>query len=422
MAVTGTNSTTTYANVLKKLYRPEVVESKIYENNPTFARIRKINDFEGDGTYNVAVAVSNGQGVGPTVAIALANRSADTYQRFAVPMKDAYAVGSIDGKLIRMAKSSKGSQAPNALMRARDKNIKTLKRYMQHSLWSNGGGALAQVSSIPTATTIQLTDPNNVIWFEVGMIIQFSTADGTSGAVKANSFTVSAIDRDQGILTFSANVNGGTGADPAVNDYMFRNGSFGLVYDGIPVYCPKTAASAATTLYGVTRATDIARLSGLRHETSQGATIIECLLLALARCAREGIEPDIAPMHPDDVQAMVLASQGQVQYTRNGVAGKLEVGFGGESIKVISPTGLAVEVYPDPGVTKGDGWLLTSSAWEYHYAGGGFPELLQDDGVPMLRESADDTYTWRLCGLGNLCCVEPQGNMYYKMPLGKKEG
>lgn len=423
MAISGTNSVTTYANTLKKLYRPEVVESKVYENNPTFSRIKKIGDWEGDGTLNIAVEVNYGQGVGATIALAKANRTADGFERFAVPQVDAYAIGSIDGKLIRNAKSGKGSQAAPALQRSRDNNLKTFKRYFQHSLWGNGGGALAQVGSVVSATVIALLEPNDIVWFEKGMIVQFSTADGTSGAVKANSFTVSAVNRDLGRLTFTANVNGGGGDDPAVSDFMFRNGSFGTVFAGIPVYVPKTAAEAATTKYGCVRATDVTRLSGLRHETAQGSTIIECVLLALARCAREGVTPDMCPMHPDDLQAMVLGAQGQVMYSRNGVAGKLEVGFGGESIKVVSPTGLAVEVYPDAGVKRGDGWLLTMSAWEYHYAGNGFPELLQDDGVPMLRESDDDTYTWRLGAIGNLCCVNPQENMYFKLPsLGGDHG
>ena len=417
MAIAGANTMTSFANALKKLYAPKVTEAKVYENNPTFSRVKKIGDWEGDGTYNVPIEYSYGQGVGPTIASAKSNRTADSFERFAVPQKDIYGIGSIDGKLIRNAKSSKGSQAGAALLRARNNNIKTFRRYLQHSLFSNGGGALGQVASIPSATTIQLSEPNDVVWFEKGMVIEFSTADGTSGAVKTNSFTISGVNRDDGILTFTANVNGGGGNDPAVADYMFRYGSFGLVPDGIPVYIPRTAALAATTKYGVTRANDPTRLAGLRHETAQGTTVKECLLLALARCAREGITPDVCPMHPDDLQAMVLTEQGQVQYTRSGAAGKLEVGFNGESIRVVSPTGLAVEVYPEAGVKKGECWLLTLDTWEYHYAGGGFPELLQDDGVPMLRESDDDTYTWRLGAIGNLCCTAPQENMYVKLPL-----
>lgn len=416
MPVSGSNSMTTYANALKKLYRSDVVKNVVYDKNPTFARIKKLGDWEGDGTYNVAIESAYGQGVGPTIATAKANRSAEKFERFAVTQADLFAIGSIDGKLIRNAKSSKGSQAANALQRARDNNLRSMRRYLQHSLFSNGGGAMGQVGSI-AGSTITLLEPNDVVWFEVGQIIQFSTADGTAGAVKANSFTISSIDRDTGILTFSAAVNGGGGGDPAVNDYMFRNGSFGLMPAGIPLYIPRTAALAATTLYGCVRATDVTRLAGLRHATAQGATVLECLLLALARCAREGIEPDACPMHPDDLQALVLSAHGQVQFTRNGAAGKLEVGFNGDSVRVVSPTGLAIEVYPEPGVKKGECWLLTISAWEYHYAGGGFPELLQDDGVPMLRESDDDTYTWRLGAIGNLCCVAPQQNMYVKLPL-----
>ena len=417
MPVAGANSMTTYANALKKLYRPEVTNAKIYENNPTYAKIRKIGDWEGDGTYNVAIAVSYGQGVAPTIADAKTNRSSDTFERFAVPQVDAYGIGSIDGKLIRNAKSAKGSQAPNALMRARDNTTKVFRRYFQHSLFNNGGGALGLIAAGGiSGAVITLADPNSVVWFERGMVLQLSADDGTGGGgVRAGTVTILSVNRDAGTITCTANVTAGIAAAVA-GDYIFRNGTYNNVFDGIPVYVPKTAALAATSLYGVTRSADVTRLAGLRHETAQGATIKECLLLALARCAREGISPESCPMHPDDLQALVLSEHNQVQYTRSGSAGKLEVGFNGESIKLVSPTGLAIEIYPDAGVTKGECWLLTLSTWEYHYAGGGFPELLQDDGVPMLRESDDDTYTWRLGAIGNLVCVSPQDNMFVKLP------
>lgn len=416
MAVSGSNSISTYANALKKLYAPTVVSAKIYEKNPTFQRIRKIGDFEGS-SYENAVAVSVGQGVGPTIATAKANRSEDTLERFSVPRRLVYGVGSIDGELIRATKTSRGAQAVNALQRARDNNLKAVRRYLQHSLWSNGGGALGKIAAGGiSGAVITLDDPNSVVWFERKMILQLSADDGPAAAgVEAGTVTVQSVDRDTGKITCTGNVTAGI-ATAAAGQFIFRNGTYNAVFDGIPKWIPKTSALAATALYGVTRANDVSRLSGLRFEAAQGANIIEAILLALARCAREGIEPTICPMHPDDLMALVMSGQDKVMYSRGGVAGKLEVGFGGESIRVVSPTGLAVEVYPDAGVTKGDGWLLTADSWEYHYAGGALPELLQDDGVPMLRESDDDTYTWRVGGYGNLMCVSPQDNMYFKLP------
>lgn len=416
MPVSGSNSISTHGNALKKLYKPTVVEAKIYLNNPTFAKIRKIGDFEGS-SYENSVEVSQGQGVGPTVALAKANRSEDTYERFSVPRRLVYGVGSIDGELLRAAKTSRGTQAVNALQRARDNNLKAVRRYLQHSLWNNGGGALGKIAAGGiSGAVITLDDPNSVVWFERKMILQLSADDGTGGGgVEAGTVTILSVDRDQGKITCTGNVTAGI-ATAAAGQFIFRNGTYNAVFDGIPKWIPKTPALAATALYGVTRSNDVSRLAGLRFASAQGANIIEALLLAMARCAREGIEPTACPMHPDDLLALVMAGQDKVQYSRNGVSGKLEVGFSGDSIKVVSPTGLAVEVYPDAGVTKGDGWLLTLSSWEYHYAGGALPELLQDDGVPMLRESDDDTYTWRVGGYGNLMCVSPQDNMYFPLP------
>lgn len=411
----GENTTTTYANALKKLYSVKLVDIGLIKNNPSFQRIRKVGDFEGS-TFDHTVNLSYGQGVGVTIANAIDARTEDNYERFVVPRKLVFGIGSISGELIRATKTNRGTVAVNALQRSRDNNLRSVKRWFQHALWSNGVGALGQGASFPAVNQIQLADPNKVVWFEIGMKVALSIDNTGVAGVKAqvSDLIVTKVDRDQGIVTFNQSV---VVAIPTglATDYIYRKNTYNLIWLGVESWVPKTNALAATTFLGVDRSKDVSRLAGLRFETAQGATIYECITKGLARCYREGIEPTYCPLHPDDWQSLAIAAQGQVQYTRPGSSAQdLTLGFG-ETIK-IHGSGLAVECAADPGVTKGDAWLLTPESWEYHYAGGAMPELLQDDGSIILREPNDDLYSWRVGAYGNLICTDPQQNMYVKLP------
>lgn len=412
----GENTTTTYANALKKLYSAKLVEIGLFKNNPTFAKVRKVGDFEGS-TFDHTVNLSYGQGVGVTISDAVDARSADNYERFSVPRKLIFGLGSISGELIRAAKTNRGTVAVNALMRARDNNLLSVKRWFQHALWSNGVGALGRSSNpFPAANQIQLSDPNKIVWFEIGMKVAFSIDDTGVAGVKAqvSDLVVTKVNRDEGIITFNQNM---AVAVPTVanTDFIYRKGTYNKLWLGVESWIPKTEALAATSFLGVDRSQDPTRLAGLRFESAPGATIYECITKSLARCYREGIEPSYVALHPDDWQALAVSAQGQVQYTRpSGSAQDLALGFG-ETVRIYG-SGLQVECVSDPGVTKGDAWLLSPDTWEYHYAGGSMPELLQDDGVIILREPNDDLYTWRVGAYGNLVCTNPQANMYCKLP------
>jgi hypothetical protein len=412
----GENTVSTYANALKRLYTAKLIELGLFKNNPTFARTKKIGDFEGS-TMDHTVNLSYGQGVGVTVAAAVDARSPDNYERFVIPRKLVFGVGSISGELIRATKTNRGTVAVNALQRSRDNNLRSVKRWFQHAIWSNGVGALGQSSNpVPAANQIQLLDPNKIVWFEIGMKVAFSIDDTGVAGVKpqVSDLIVTKVDRDNGIVTFNQAV---LAAVPTflATDFVYRKGTYNLIWLGVESWVPKTDALAATTFLGVDRSQDVTRLAGLRFENAVGATIYECITKGLARCYREGIEPSYCPLHPDDWQALAVAAQGQVQYTRpSGTAQDLALGFG-ESIKIYG-SGLMVECAADPGVTKGDAWLLSPDSWEFHYAGGSMPELLQDDGVIILREPNEDLYSWRVGAYGNLVCTDPQQNMYVKLP------
>lgn len=409
------NTTTTMEKALNKLYSADQTKLELNKNNPVWEKMKKVGDFEGS-TLEHTVPLAYGQGIGPTVSDANDARTADEYERFSVSRRTVYGIGTVSGELIRATKSKRGTVIGQALQTSRDNNMENLKLFMRHSLWNNGGGALGRVKSGSiSGSTLQLTSVDDTLWFYRGMKIVFSSGDGTSGSVKATAFTVSSVDRETGVITFTGSVAGGGGDDPANNDYAFRKGTFNKSFHGIPAWVPRTKTLAATTFLGVDRSQDVELLAGLRHETAKGSTVMECLMLALQRCFRSRIEPDIIALNPYDWMTLPMVNQAQVQYVRSGSGSQdLTIGFG-KNVKIDGPFG-PVGVVPDPGVAQGDAWILSSDTWEVHYAGDSFPELLKDDGVIVLREPDEDAYSWRYGAMGDIVCKAPRKNMYCALP------
>lgn len=411
----GENTITTLEKALTKLFSADQTKLELNKNNPTWEKLAKVADFEGNSIEHT-VNLSFGQGIGVTIAEANDQRSADEYERFSVPRRVLYGVGSVSGEAIRATKTNKGRVLGAALQDARDNNLENLKLEIRHDLWSNGGGARGKVESI-SGSTITLTSVDDTQWLGRGMKIVFDDTDGTSGAAKTTVFTIDNVNTETGVVTFTDAVDGGGGNDPAVSDYLFRKGSFGKAFHGIPAWIPKTEALAATTFLGVDRSKDKRLLAGMRIVTVVGSTVQESCLNALERAFRGQVEPDVIVLNPYDWMSLPQVGQQQVQYTR-GPGGSREpelvIGFG-RRVTINGPYG-PVEVSCDPGVDQGDGWLLTNNSWKLRFAGDQFPEILDDDGNKITREANDDAYSWRYGAYGNIVCTAPRKNLYFKVP------
>ncbi len=408
----GENTVTTMEKALTKLFSGDATKIEINKNNPFWERLQKVGEFEGK-TLDHSVPLAYGQGLGVTVADAVDQRSADEYEQFIVPRRVVYGVGSVSGELIRATKTKRGTTIGAALQTSRDNNLENLRLMLRHAMWDNGGGSLGRVKTGSiSGSTLQLQKVDDTLWFGRGQKVVFSADDGTTGSAKTTVFTVSNVNRETGVITFTGSVAGGGGNDPANGDHIFRKGTFGKVLHGIPAWIPRSATGLSTPFLGVDRSQDPQYLAGLRHESAKGSSVMECLMFALQRCFRAGIEPDVIMLNPFDWMTLPMVNQGQVQYSGGGQ--DLTIGFG-KNVKIGGPFGM-VDVLPDPGVQQGDGWLLTTDSWKLSFAGDMFPELLKDDGQIILREPNDDAYTWRYGAFGNIVCKAPRKNMYCALP------
>ncbi len=407
-----TLDTTALAAVLKTQYTQPKVNNLVYPESPVFAAIKKRTDFVGDNKV-IALQYGNPQGRGADFASGLTNISTSVYKKFTVTRKKDYAFGRVDGEAVDAAGTDAGALL-NALKKEIDNAFYTAGRSIAAGMFRNGGGARGQISagSNTGTATITLANTNDIVNFEVDMVLNTSTADGTSGAKKSGTVTVLSVDRDAGTITATGNWTAGI-ATAAASDYIFQNGDFettNSMFSGIAAWVPVTAPSA-TTFYGVDRTLDMTRLSGLRYTANAGGPIEETLIKCAARLAREGASPDMAVLNPIDFGNLVVALGNKVVYDRVSSSDEPNIGF--KSVSLMGPKG-PIDIVSDLNCPSGGGWMLTKKTWCFETLKGA-PRILNLDGNDMRASATADSYIFRIGYYGNLTCDAPGWNAYFQL-------
>lgn len=402
----GSQTLTAADAVVKELYDVQRVENLVYEGAPLLAMLKKSKDFYGD-VKPIPLQYGNPQGVSATFATAQTNVYGAEYARYQLTRTTMYGVGQIAGEAIEATQNNKG-----AFVKLFDREISTLLHQLGRDwhthLYGNGGGALGQVGSVST-TDVTLSNIEDVVNFEVGMEIASSEADGTSGSVQSGTATITAINRDTGVLTTDSNWTSQIASLDA-DDYLFREGDFGAVLTGTRGWVPDSAPSA-TAFFGLDRTTDITRLGGVRYDGS-AVSIEEAIQTGAARLARQGAlaKPSHLFMHPDRYNDLCISMGSKIQYVNHSVG---KVGFDGVKM-ACGPAGY-VDVFPDYACPDTRGMLLKMDTWEWCGLGE-CPEIIQQDGLRVLRQAAADGVEVRAKVRGNLACFAPGYNCNIQLP------
>jgi|CXWL01.1.fsa_nt_gi hypothetical protein len=407
----GVLDTTALNAVLKTQYTQKKVNLLCYKNNPFYAKVTKRTDFVG---ANKVVAVRNaspqGRGAGSLGFTAgLANMSASVYNKFTVTRVSDYAFGQVTTEAIRASKNDAGSLV-EGLKTEVDGAIYTCMRSLALGMYGNSGGARGQISSgssVGTAT-ITLANLTDVVNFEVGMILNLSAADGTSGSKRTGTVTLTGVDRIAGTLTASGNWTAGISA-AATGDYIFQNGDIEAtktLVSGLLGWLPTTAPTSGDSFFGLDRSSDVTRLAGIRYSAGSGGPIEETLIDAAALVSREGGMPDSVFMNPVDYANLVKAQATKVVFDRSKSFDEPDIGF--KALQLQGPTG-SMDVIPDLNCPKGRAFMLQMDTWCFESLGAA-PGILDDDGNRILRSATADSYIIRVGYFGNLTCVAPGFN------------
>lgn len=389
--------------VLKQKYNKKKVASIGYEAGPFFSMLKKIDDF---GGLTLRLATKFGRPVGRSHSSQQADSdlTPSSYEAFTLERAKDYGAFGFTEEAIR---ASKGDM--NAMIEGQSTEIEgaleNLKLNMCQELFRNGGTARARGSTTSTVTNT-LTQAADTAQFEYGMTVVTSTADGTSGSVKAGSVQIVGIDRDAGTIT--ANVAWSTGIPTyAQTDYVFQAGDFGQGLKGLLAWLPTTAPVAGTLFFGADRAKDATRLGGVRI-SGGGGPIEETLIEAQARLSRERSRADACFMNPLDWAQFAKAISGKVYYDRGKRESFDDPSIGFDSIKVVGPTG-PMDILPDVFCPKGNAFMLQMNTWEFHHLGDA-PGILDSDGNVFRQVPGTDFFKGLVCYYGQLGCTAPGYN------------
>ncbi len=399
-----TANLTTAAPTLKDLYPDDAVRNLTVQDRPLLEWLPKYEDFVGQ-RMDVPLVFGNPQGRSKTFADAQSNKGNTQQDLFVITRIQDYSLISISNELIEAGKRGDGSFVDQLDLEVRH-GIDSLADSIHWGVFKNTGANLAQVGSID-GVNLTLKNPNDVVYFEKGMELEGSVADGTTGAVHSGTATVTKVDRANGILTTDSNWTSQI-ASLAPDDYLFVEGDFGKGMAGLESWLPVNPPSASDSFFGMNRSQDPSRLAGVRVAATEvsGAEIHEKIVFAMGRLRREGngARADAIILSEETYSKLVLELVESGRYPNQPQGG--DVGFS-NPIGFVFPGTRAV-VVPDHRCPDNRIYLLKKDTWKLASLNAA-PHIVDRD-VPLLRESNADAFETRVVFYGNLVCYAPGHN------------
>jgi hypothetical protein len=397
--------TTALDSVIKEVYSDEDIAKPAYEVSPFIGLATKKNDFVGSPKI-VPVTYGSNQSVSNLDTTAFALTASASLKGFSITHSKMYGRAVFDGMTLEIAKKDKGAFI-DALTFGVDNTLNALSLEMASQVWGYGLGVIGKISSTSNVTlaTITLDDINDIVNFEVGMVLQTSATAGTGGAIRTGTVTVTAINRESGTITTSAHWDDSiTGC--TAGDYIFRSGNYGLGVASVRKWLPTTAPTSGDSFFGIDRSADPDRLAGIRHAAS-GTTVEESVIDAVIKGGKYGARFSHLFLNPTQMaelhKAMASKFARNVDEAAKGIGNVMY-----SALEIPTPKG-AVKVHSDPFVPAGYGYLLNMKDWALESAGG-VPRLLDRDGK-VLRVSGADSYEVRFGGYWQLVCANPGSQM-----------
>lgn len=398
---------TSFEAALKEHYTADAVENLVYMDNPLLALIAKQEDIGGE-LWKVPLIYGNPQNRSATFSQAASTDTSSELKAFLVTRVKDYSLAKIDNETIL---ASKGNA--NAFMEAAtteiDGAINSLTRSLATGLYRAGFGKIGAINATVTGTTLTLANSEDIVNFEVGMVLVFSETEGASTLRDSgDSVTVTAVDRSSGSMTVTPDLSGISGLTSG--DSIFVKGDrqnsatpSRLKVAGLEAWCPASAPSSSS-FFGVDRTSDVSRLGGQRYDAS-GVPIEEALIEAASRVAREGGKIDHFFMNYAKFSELQKALGSKVQYVDLKV--NAEVGFRG--IMVNGPRG-PVKVIPDQNCPSNRIFGLQLNTWKLGSIGKAV-RVINTDGLTMLRVTDADQVQVRYGSYLNLACKAPGFNI-----------
>lgn len=399
---------TTFANLLKKHYSKDKVMNLAYTDRPFFAMLKKDQSW-GGSTFEIPVIIGNPEGgFSNTFADSYANRGAAgastggvNGQVFSLTTTKFYHQVLLNGETIAASKAGGGADVfINAMKATVDGLINAAANKIEQQLFRSTAGYIGRIAAGQdvSSTTITLETASDANVFEVGMVLEASSL-ATGGSLSAHKRTVTAVNRSPsggGTVTVDSALNA-AGGDWVAGYYLYQDGCATQALAGLGSWLGTSAA-----LFGVTRTTDVTRLSGL--SVASAGNYEDTLLDAATYIAEQGGRASHCFVHPRDWNGLVKELGSKSIYNK-----PLKVGQVGFSSLEINGIGQSISVVPARHCPQGTGYMLDMSTWKLCSRGEPFA-IDNDDGNSSIRADASDDIIIRAKGYGQLGCNAPGRN------------
>lgn len=413
---------------LKELYvdDKDYMKNVVYAKNPWLAMVPKNESPDGfAGKYiPVPLEYGNPQGRVHTFANAQNQQTAsDVVSYFVYAIQD-YQLVSVTNLLLEQTKTNAGAFVDEA-SRTLDNGFRNLSNNMAFELFYGGTGTRGSVSTAGTSITgttlsFTLSNPQQVVQFEVGMSLQGTATDGGAALSGSGSTTlvaqVTSVNRGTGAIVASVIQDTYSSTWPA-GTFLQVYGDIGtagastiagmLGMSGMQAWVPATDPLTTDNFWGVNRSADPTRLGGLRYNAST-QSISEGLTSALGFANREGAAIDLIIIDFVSYTTLVNELGAKVQYVML-EHDEVEVAF--EAIHFHSAYG-KIPVLADRSCQPQTAWCVTRDTWKLRTLGKA-PHILTYgmEGLEGLRVGNADALEIRIAYYGNLICSAPGYNM-----------
>jgi hypothetical protein len=393
-------------DILKEQYPEGLDETLVMKNHKLLPLMKRRKDFYGRHLH-VPIQYGKPQGRSKDFATAQANEYSSNFEGFDITHVSDYGVGRLEGHVVDSAAGGDAAKFVDHLKNEIDGCLSTLGDTLAKEAYRGTGGARGVVGSVST-TSLTLADPEDVVFFEVGMELQADTVDG-GGTVHVGTATITAINRDTGVLTSDSNWTSQiTGL--AANDYLFQQGDYDACAAGVAAWIPSTAPTA-TAFFGVDRSVDSERLGGIRFDGSS-YTMDDVFIRAEARAARSNAKITHFFANPVDVADLkaVLEDRKRVIDVETYYNG---VGFKG--IKICDGQAGEIPLISDPDCPVNRCYGLDMNCWTWATMGEA-PRVIDSDGLQFERLATSDAYEVRTVARHNFYTQKPGGHMTIALP------
>lgn len=386
----------------REIWPQNSIIEELYDESPLLGLMPKDTEFNED-IRHIVVGTGMPQGVGPVFSYAKGNKSPSKAARFDIQAKTYYALFSIDGRVLRQAKKDKAVIVKPFARESRNA-VRQWKRDISSYLFGNGGGAIGQLAAGTTLSgnSFVLRDTSKIRFYQEDMVLTTATGtDGSvAGAVNGGQMTVDSVVRsgvNKGTITIreaslSAAIPGIT-----TNDFIFRQGVFGNVINGLGSWCPRadpgsvdpvTGLTVPIVFNGATRNKDPERYAGIRIDGTRAGGLINAGMAAASAIVDASGKPDTWIMSTSDwLQLRIEVSQaGTLTYTTAPSAGvgKYMPGMSYDAIELKGPRG-NIRVIADPDCPTGRSWMTQLDTWTFASTN----EMVSLIESPMMEENQD---------------------------------